>query len=365
VLPDTRPNLVLDAEGVCNACRVHEARADVDWGARAAHFRRIAEWARDRSSGYDCVVPVSGGKDSIWQVVTCLDHDLKPLAVTWHTPGRTPIGAANLASLVELGVDHVDYQVSPAVERRFMRAAFERLGDSGIPMHMALFAIPLATAVRFRIPLVVWGENSAVEYGTTGGEGLGFAMDEAWLRRFGVTHGTTWRDWVGPDLPERDLVAYRAPEIAELEAAGSIAIFLGHFFPWDPARTAEVARGHGFRSEEAGARTGYYDFADIDDHFISVHHHLKWHKFGFTRSYDNLSLEIRNGRMTRERAVAALRERGDETPNEDIARFLAFTGMTREEFDAVCERFRNPEVWTRRNGRWEIDGFLIPDWEWT
>jgi N-acetyl sugar amidotransferase len=364
VLPDTRPGLQLDDEGVCNACRTHAKRPKVDWAERGAEFSRLVTAAKERSQGYDCVVPVSGGKDSTWQVVTCLEHGLTPLAVTWHTPGRTPVGDRNLANLVAIGVDHIDYQVNPKVERRFMRAAFERLGDSGIPMHMALFAIPLTIAVRYRIPLVVWGENSAVEYGTTDGEGLGFTLDAAWLRRFGVTHGTMWRDWVSDDLPARDLVAYHTPDDEELQAAGSHAVFLGHFFAWDPERTLAVATAHGFQTDGA-ARTGYYDYADIDDDFISVHHHLKWHKFGFTRTFDNLSLEIRNGRMTRDEAIALLRERGDETPHDDIRRFCEFVGMSRAEFDAVCERFRNPAIWSLRGGRQVIDDFLIPDWTWS
>jgi hypothetical protein len=142
-------------------------------------------------------------------------------------------------------------------------------------------------------------------------------------------------------------------------------VFLGYFFRWDPERTAAVAREHGFRAREEGAKTGYYDYADVDDDFISIHHLLKWHKFGFTRTWDNLALEIRNGRLTRDEAIAILRARGDETPHDDIGAFCAWAGITRERFDAICESFRDPKVWTRRDGRWVIEGFLIDDWEWT
>jgi len=184
ILPDTRPNLRLDAEGVCNACRTHAARPQVDWAARRADFGRVVESARKKSTGYDCVIPVSGGKDSTWQVVTCLEGGLKPLAVTWRTPGRTAIGQANLENLVKLGVDHIDYSISPRVEARFMLKTFERFGSTAIPMHLALFNIPLTIAVRFRIPLVVWGENSAFEYGGTYDERTGFRLDAAWTDFF-------------------------------------------------------------------------------------------------------------------------------------------------------------------------------------
>jgi len=121
----------------------------------------------------------------------------------------------------------------------------------------------------------------------------------------------------------------------------------------------------GFRASPAGARTGYYDYADIDDDFISIHHWLKWYKFGFTRLFDNLALEIRNGRMTRERAIAVIREAGDETPRADIEKFCAFVGITVDRFFEICERFRNPAVWTREAGLWRVRGFLIDDWKWT
>jgi len=366
VLPDTRPNLALDPEGVCSACRAHAARPAVDWDARAADWARLVAWARGRSGGgYDCLVPVSGGKDSTWQAATCLAHGLRPLCVTWRPPGRTAIGERNLRNLVGLGVDHIDFSISPRVEAAFARAAFLRRGDPAIPMHMALFAIPLTVAVRFAIPLVVWGENSAVEYGTTGGAGVGQALDAAWLARFGVTGGTTWRDWIGAEgLSEGDLIAYRGPSDADLEAAGCRAVFLGHFFPWDPEAALATATAHGFRPDPDGPRTGAYDYADIDDDMIAVHHWLKWHKFGFTRTFDNLSLEIRNGRMTRDEAIAAIRARGDETPHRDLERFGEFTGLGRPAVERAADGFRDPRVWSRRDGSWVIDDFLVPDWEW-
>jgi N-acetyl sugar amidotransferase len=365
VLPDTRPHLVLDAEGVCNACRAHATRPTIDWAARQQAFRGVVARATARRRGYDCVIPVSGGKDSTWQVVTCLEHGLRPLAVTWKTPARTEIGARNLANLVSLGVDHIDYQVSPVVERRFMYQALVRHGSTAIPMHMALFAIPLSLAARLEIPLVVWGENAAFEYGGPDDERRGFRLDGRWLATFGVTHGTTARDWVSADLSEKDLAAYVAPTAAELDRAGVLAVFLGYYFAWDPRRSLAVATAHGFRGRPEGPKTGYYDYADIDDDFISIHHWLKWYKFGITRTWDNLALEIRHGRLTREQAIEILRQRGDEQPAEDIEKFCAFTGITRNHFFEVAERFRNPRVWTRRDGTWTIDGFLLADWPWS
>jgi len=364
VLPETRPNLEFGADGVCHACAAHASKPHIDWRTRERAFCDVVAHAKERRSGYDCLIPVSGGKDSTWQVVTCLQAGLNPLAVTWKTPGRTEIGACNLANLVSLGVDHIDYQVNPRVEKKFMYQALVRCGSTAIPMHLALFNIPLNIAVRFRIPLVVWGENSAFEYGGEEDDRYGFRLDSRWLKKYGVTQGTTARDWVSKELTAKMLTPYFGPTDGELEQAGVHAVFLGYYLPWDPETSLRVAREHGFQANTGRPKTGYYDYADIDDDFISIHHYLKWYKFGFSRLFDNLSLEIRNSRMTREQAVAIIRERGDDTPYEDIEKFCAFVDISTEHFFAVIERFRNPAIWRKRNGRWVIEDFIIPDWKW-
>lgn len=365
ILPDTRPNLVLNEEGVCNACDAHGTKKDIDWVAREQSFREVIEHAKSRSGGYDCVIPVSGGKDSTWQVVKCLEYGLNPLAVTWKPPGRTAIGERNLANLVSLGVDHVDWLINPKVERKLTYDALCRYGSTAIPMHLAIHSIPTILAVRFRIPLIVWGENAAFEYGGPTEERTGFSLDSAWFKRYGVTHGTTAEDWVSEELTQKALTPYFRPTDDELREAGIKAVFLGYYFEWDPETTRKVAARHGFVANPAGARTGYYDYADIDDDFISIHHWLKWYKFGFTRLYDNLSLEIRNGRLSREDAIEIVRRSGDETPHEDIGKLCEFLGVTTEHFFSVCERFRNQRIWYREDGAWKIRGFLIPGWPWS
>jgi len=368
ILPDSRPGLVLGADGVCNACRFSEQRRGVDWRTRRAELERIATHAkataRERGA-YDCVVPVSGGKDSTWQVVTCLELGLRVLAVTWRPPGRTSLGQRNLDNLISLGVDHFDATISPSIERRFMRAAFERTGSSAVPMHLALFALPMSVAVRWRIPLVVWGENSASEYGGRDEDALASRLDGTWIARYGATRGTTADDWLGVEgLDERDLIPYRLPSTEALATAGVDAIFLGHFLPWDEEESLRVATANGFQRRVEGPRTGRWDYADVDDDFISVHHWLKWHKFGFTRSWDNLSVEIRRNRSSREDAIAWLTRRGDERPTEDIQAFCRFVERDEAWFESVCDRYRNRSIWRHDDHSWNIPGFLIPQWRW-
>ena len=365
VLPDTRPNLAVGSDGVCSACKTHETKDSIDWVERERLFAEVAARAKAGVSGYDCVIPVSGGKDSTWQVVKCLEYGLSPLAVTWKTPGRTEIGRQNLENLVSLGVDHIDYQVNPDVERRFMRVAFERYGSTAIPMHMAIFNIPAKVAVRFRIPLVVWGENSEFEYGGIGGQPAGFRLDDAWLERYGATHGTTATDWLSDGLTDKDLAAYFGPTSLEMEEAGTNGVFLGHYFRWDPVATAEIAEANGFSRNLAGPRTGIYDHADIDDTFVSVHHWMKWYKFGFTRSFDNLSLEIRNGRLSRDQAIQILCGLGEQRPDSDFEEVTRFVGWTVPEFLNLCEKSRNQKIWKYRDGQWWSPEFPISEWCWS
>lgn len=366
ILPDTRPGLVFGADGVCSACRAHgEASTEIDWAEQANRFDALVERVRGLDRTYDCVIPVSGGKDSHWQTIMCLEHGLHPLAVTWKTPGRTAVGEENLANLIELGVDHIDFTINPAVERRFMYRALVEVGSTAVPMHMAIFNVPVTIAARYGISLVVWGENSAREYIGVGPERDSERLDSAWVKKYGVVHGTTARDWIGEGLSERDLTPYFGPGDEELERVGVDGVFLGQFFRWDPEMAFEAARAHGFRSADTGARTGIYEYADVDDDFISIHHWIKWMKFGFTRSYDNLSLEIRNGRISRDEAIETIRGLGDETPRRDIESLTAYLDISVEHFFEVVETFRNPDVWTRRGDTWVIDDFLIDDWDFS
>jgi N-acetyl sugar amidotransferase len=369
ILPDTRPGLRIGPDGVCSACAAHEENsATVDWSERAEQFEELitstTQGGKRSGPRYDCVIPVSGGKDSTWQVVTCLEHGLHPLAVSWKPPARTKVGARNLANLINLGVDHIDFQINPQVERKFLYRSLSKFGSTAIPMHLALFGIPLTIAVRFDIPLVVWGENSAEEYGGTDDPARGHQLDSAWRERWGVTAGTLAQDWVSEDLTTEELTPYFGPSDEEMSNAGVRAVFLGYFFNWDPSTSLAVAQSHGFERRQEGPKTGYYDYADIDDDFISIHHYLKWYKFGFTRLFDNLSLEIRKERMTRDQAIEVVRQYREQMPEEDIAQFCEFVNINTEHFFEIIEPFRNHDIWVQRNGVWMIDDFLIPDWEW-
>jgi N-acetyl sugar amidotransferase len=354
----------LDAAGVCAGCRNAERKRSIDWAARAAQWRELARWARGRGADYDCVIPVSGGKDSFWQLASCLEAGLHPLCVTYVYPGRSALGERNLRTLAALGADHIEFRVDPRIERSLIEKAFRRTAISGLAAHMAIYALPLRVALAHRIPLVVYGENSAFEYGSDDPSLGGAEVSAGWRARFGVTAGTTAADWVDEELTRERLAPFFVPDEASLRAQDVRAVFLGHFLPWDPENSRAIAERHGFRARDEGPRVGHANYVNIDDDMIGVHHHAKWYKFGITRSWDTLSMEIRAGRLTRAQAIEHLRARGDETPWDDIRAFCAYLGIAAREYFAILEGFRNRELWTRRGGKWVIDGFLVPGFAW-
>jgi len=364
ILPNTRPNIRFTSDGQCN-CATAQKKASINWSQRDNDFISLVEEIKSRKAIYDCVIPVSGGKDSTWQTIKALEVGLRPLCVTWKTPGRNQLGNQNLQNLIAQGVNHIDFSVNPVVERTFTLRAFEKLGSPVIPMHMALHAIPLQVSVAFNIPLILWGENSAYEYGGDDESLKGVQLNRAWLKKYGVTNGTAAEDWVDNRLSISELTPYVWPSDEAQKMAGVRAVFLGHYYQWDPEVTFAIAKKHGFESD-ARPKTGLYSYADIDDDFlITIHHYLKWYKFGFTRLWDNLSLEVRNGRLTRDEAIKLVERVGEEKPKEEIEKFCNYVGISESKFYEITERFRNKKIWQKDSkGVWRINNFLCQNWEW-
>lgn len=357
ILPDSRPQLEIQANGVCTACEgAKEKKVEIDWSARRVQFEKLCEDAKRNKRGiYDCMVPVSGGKDSTWQVYTMKhEFDMKVLAVTWRPPCRTELGKRNLENLISIGVDHIDFSVNPQLESRFVLKTFESNGSPSLAEHMGLFSIPLKVAIAMQVPLVIWGENSGLEFGGNLEDRSNYKMGRDWLSKYGVTNNTFMEDWICEDLPEREMQTYAMPDDKDLEQADILATFLGWFLPWDPFEIANKARSHGFEWAEKPPM-GIYPFSDLDAPFIIIHHFMKWYKFGFTRLWDNLTQEIRSGRMSRQEAVDYVNNNPEQVPWAEIEQFCKYTGITQKRFFEICESHRNPEIWKRDDkGQWFI-----------
>jgi hypothetical protein len=157
---------------------------------------------------------------------------------------------------------------------------------------------------------------------------------------------------------------YFLPTRKEFENKNIQSIFLGYYLPWDVQESFSIARKHGFQVRKSGPKIGYYNYADIDCDFISVHHYFKWLKFGFTRLFDNLSIEIRNGRMTRDEAIRIIKRLGIQIPVSDIKKLCGFLGISLAQFNGIEEKFRNREIWIKRDRCWMIRDFIIKEWGW-
>lgn len=336
----------------------------VNWQERRANFIKIIKKIKLKKAKYDCLIPVSGGKDSTWQVITALKYKLNPLCVTWKTPARNQIGKENLDNLIKLGVDHIDFTINPKVEKIFVLKSFKKLGNPALPMHMALHSIPLKIAISMKIPLIIWGENSADEYGSVNKKLEGPILTNSWRKKFGVTNETKAFDWIDKNLNKKDLSPYILPSERDKKKSKVTEIFLGYFFKWDPEKIYSIAKKYGFKSSDK-IKTGLYNYADIDDeYFIPVHHWLKLYKFGFTRLYDNLSLEIRNKRITRKIALKIVKKVKHPIPINQIKKFCRYTEISVKQFFNIAEKFRNKEIWLKKNKKWMIKNFLINDFKW-
>jgi len=351
VLPNTRPNFSFNNAGICNACEFKKKK--IQWKKKYFQFKKIISHAKKKSTNYDCIIPVSGGKDSTWQVYKCLTYGLKPLAVTWKPQSRTNVGKLNLANLINLGVDHQDITVNPKVEKKILLETFKRKGSTAISMHLGIFNIPLILAKKFRVPLIIWGENSAAEYGYNEQKDVRIDLNDKWLKNYGVTNSINYRDLISYGFKKKDLFFYTPPK----DNYKVRQIFLGNYIKWDPIKVSNISKKLGFKNIKS-PKTGYYNFADIDDDFISIHHWLKYYKFGFTRLFDNLSIEIRNGRISRSKALKIIKKSSFFPPTKDINKFCKYVNISTKEFFNISEKFRNKDIWKKKNNKWMIQDFI-------
>ncbi len=366
ILPNTRPNIFINKKTkICSVCSsLIITKKKINWKFRKTEFKKLISKIKKNKNFYDCVIPVSGGKDSTWQVVNALNHNLKPLCITWKTPSRSEIGKKNLQNLINLGVNHIDFSVNPKIEKNFILQSFIKYGEPLIPMHMAMHALPAQIAKFFNIPLVFWAENSRVEYGGKNIIANEKYMNDNWRKLFGNTKSTTYKDWVGPTLPLKDLLTYSWVSDKIKKKNNIKEIFLGYYFKWDPEKIYNFSKKRGFKAATK-PKTGIYNFADIDDEFlITIHHWLKWYKFGFTRVWDNLSIEIRNNRITRNKAINIIKKIGTKNPSKEIKLFCKYLNISENFFYKIANKFRNKDIWYKEKNTWRIRNFLISDWKW-
>lgn len=364
VMPDTKPDLRFDDEGVCSACRNFEARVEIDYGAREHELTSVVERYRSRDGrNYDCIVPVSGGKDSTYQVLEVLDLGLNPLCVTATTDHLTGIGRRNLDNIKALGVDLIEVSVNPVVRRAINRLALETVGDISWPEHVCIFTIPVRLAVQMNIPLIVWGENSQHEYGGPAAAAENNVLTRRWLEEFGGLLGLRVSDLVGQEgITRRDLVQYTYPTDEELARVGVTGIFLGYYRPWDGYQNALVAQAHGFETFPTTVEGSLVNYENLDNAQTGIHDYFKFLKFGFGRATDIACLHVRRGRLRRSEAMRLVKRHDGKFPatylGVPLAEILDPLGLSVDEFVKICDRFTNKKIFVcDSRGRLKKDRF--------
>lgn len=362
VMPDTKPDLHLDEHGICNACRSYERRTEVDWDARYKELLQILEkYRRPSGSNWDCIVPVSGGKDSTYQVVRMLQLGLNPLCVTSSTCDLSTIGRKNIENIKRLGVDYIEVSPNPLVRAKLNRIGLLQVGDISWPEHVGIFTIPVRAAVQFNVPLIVWGENSQNEYGGPAAAADNNVLTRRWLEEFGGLLGMRVTDLIGQEgIEAKHLIHYTYPSDEELSRVGVTGLFLGHYIPWDGLSNALIAQANGFTSYDKVVEGSMVNYENLDNHQTGIHDYFKYLKFGFGRATDLACLHIRRGRLTRQDGLEAVRRLDGRFPWEYLGKrldkILEPLEMSTDEFIRVCDKFTNKKIFRR-----DASGALLKD----
>ena len=358
LLPSTKPDLRFDDLGICSACNAYSNRVEVDWEARKEEFDLIISKFRSKSdSKWDCIIPVSGGKDSTAQVLKILEVGLNPLCVTATTCDLSPIGRNNIENIKKLGVDCVEFSPNILVRKKLNKIGLEVVGDIAWPEHVGIFTIPVRAAVDFKVPLIIWGENSQNEFGGPAAAQQSPYLNRRWLEEFGGMLGLRVSDLhENYNIPRQDLIPYTYPSDQELANAGVTGLFLGHYFPWDGLSNYLLAQANGFESFGSVVEGSMVDYENLDNFQHGIHDYFKFLKFGFGRATDIASLHIRRGRLTRIQALQIVRENDGKYPwsylRKPLGDILSRIDITLEEFDSICERFTNKHLFlTDKNGK--------------
>ncbi len=361
--------LEIDAHGVCTGCRVAEDRPVIDWESRWQMFKDLTKEYSSQSN-YDLIIPVSGGKDSYFQThLAVKELGLKPLLVTYHGNNYLPEGEYNLHRMRDVfDCDHIIFRPSVDSLIKMNRLGFRVQGDMNWHAHCGIATVPFQVAVRYKVPLVMWGEIGWIDLG-----GM-FTLHDfpEFTFKNRVEHdlrGFDWHDFTDEGLekmgrPEwkeglaaKDLMWGQYPSDDEVDAVGLRGIYMDCYVPWDGNHNAEIARKHyGWKGSDQEFERTYRRFSNLDDmHENGIHDYLKFIKFGYGRCSDHATKDIRTGRITRDQGIELVARYDHVKPRKDLERWLDYVGMTEREFDETCDSFRDPRVWWIEDGQWWKD----------
>lgn len=348
LFPETKPDLFFNNAGVCTACQAAAEKKEViDWKAKEIEFVNIIKEfkKKDNEIGYDCLIPVSGGKDSTYQCYMAKKYGLNPLAVCFETTDVTELGRRNIDSISKMGIDLIHFKKNYEVYKKMVIESFIRVGDEMWPNHIGIFTIPVMVAVKFNIPIILWGENPQQEYGGPIEASRVPILNRRWLEEFGGLLGNRIQDMIGVrGITTKELTPYFYPSDEDIEKVGVRGLFLGHYFFWDARKQLEIIlKETEFDVKQDGPIEGTYtNYENLDEKLVGLHDYLKFVKYGFGRATDHVCIDIRNGRLTRDQGLKLVKEFDGKYPHFGIESFVKYSGMAIEEIDGVIDSFTNP-----------------------
>lgn len=351
--PDTRPNIKFSEDGICPACNYFESLKDVDWDEREKKLQEIVAFGKaNNHSGYDCIIGVSGGKDSLRQAVYVKEVlGMKPLLVCLSYPPEqlTERGAQNISNMISLGFDTITINLSPIVWRRLVKEAFLKFCNWCRATEMALFSSVPRMAVAYQIPLIWWGENPALQLGDLGTLGKD-GSDGNSMRNMNTLSGGDIRWMLDLGLEKRQILQYHYPTREEMDNANLRIIYLGYFWKdWSLVNNGVYSslRGLDVRKEAPEDIGDVYGLASLDEDWVGMNQMIKYLKFGFGRMSEYMNEEIRLGRISRDEAIRLVEKYDGKAGDQYIRSFCSYIGMTTDEFWEHVDQFVNKDLFSK------------------
>ena len=357
LMPDTRPGLTIDSEGICSACRNHQHKQTVDWSIRKRQFKKLCDTYRRKAHGeFDCIIAVSSGKDSFYQVAKLKEYGMNPLLVSVDNLDWTQTGLHNRDLMLDtFGCDCIVHRSSNELNRKISRLIFEHDGFIAWLFDKLIYTYPLWMAIKFNIPLVIYGENTSCEYGGPLTQETPSAIDQI---NNDAVRKYKWSLFENAGISKDELVLAQMPSVKEIQSVNLNPIYLSYYFKWSGYENMQFAKSLGWKSlGDTGEwkRQGYIgNYDQIDDIAYCVDPLLKYPKYGHARATDIASIWIREGRITREEGIKLVKENDHLMDKVALYHYLKWTGYSEEEFWSIYESFRNKDLFVKDGGVWKL-----------
>jgi len=338
-IPETQEGVEFDEMGICQACQSSEQKIHIDWVEKEKQLREILDTAKEMAgNNYDCIVPISGGKDSTFQLhVLTKIYKMKPLALTFSHNWFSETGWYNLLnSLEKFNVDHIMFTPNRDLVNRLAKKSLEAIGDTCWHCHNGVPAFALQAAVRFKIPLLIFGESIAESSGRSSYKNPLMEFNVDYFMR--VSGKRDPKDMVCDYITEKEMKPFFIPTLKELEDAGVRLMHLGDYIFWDDERQMEFVRDtYGWKETEVeGTYKGYKSAECI---MPGMHDFTNYLKRGYGRSTYQSSVDVRNGLLSREEGFELANSFDMEIP-ESLEYYLKITGISREDFYKMMKEKR-------------------------